>query len=84
MTNMVRPNTEILMYNRKTDRSGDAKFGHEDQAKGISFSPQYGNILFLGGAGAPANIEMGGEPFAVDSGKQRKPIRQNIGLQVNQ
>ena len=25
---------------------------------------------------------MGGESFAVDSGKQRKPVRQNIGLQV--
>jgi hypothetical protein len=34
----------INKYNRdtaeKTDRSVDAKFGHKDQAKGISFSPR--------------------------------------------
>jgi hypothetical protein len=74
----------ITKYNRetaeKTDRSGDAKFGHEDQAKGISFSPRYGNIIFLDGA--QTNIEMGGEPFGVYSGKQRKHITQNIGLNV--
>ena len=60
-----------------TTWSGDAKFDYEDQAKGMSFSPRYGNILFPDGA--PANIEMGGELFGLDRGKQREPVGQNIG-----
>ena len=36
---MVRANTDITVYNRETtketDRSGDAKFDNEDQAKGV-------------------------------------------------
>ena len=56
---------------------------HKDQADGISFNPQYGNILFLNGA--PANSEMGTKENMgqVDTHLQNNELNANQPEEMN-